>query len=157
MPSEIAMKQAKPSADECRKFLEFMQGLESIIENGECPDPDSEPFDIRDANELVGWLYHQWHSIGPIWQRVFFAGQTAMENACDPNADTLEWKPELKMQELQRQQMFELLAQIRDMCCAYDVIEPVTQATEDGPWLPVDVMKRVRDTLNFLSETPNAG
>jgi hypothetical protein len=154
MPSEIAMKQAKPSPDECRKFLEFMQGLELIMDGD---FPDGEEFDVHNDAMVVGWLHAKWKAIYPVWERVFFAGQTAMENACDPNADTLEWKPELKMQELQRQQMFELLAQIRDMCCAYDVIEPVTQATEDGPWLPVDVMKRVCDTLNFLSETPNAG
>ena len=93
------MKQAKPTAAESLAFLRFMQGLELIIENNEIQRPRQEPFAINNRGNdfvIVNWIVSQWQTIGPIWQRVFFAGQTCIENACDPNATTLEWRDELK-------------------------------------------------------------
>ena len=89
------MKQAKPTADESLAFLRFMQGLESILERGEILIDEGDTLRITDAL-MIGWLAREWERIGPIWKRVFFAGQVAIDNACDPNADTLEWREELK-------------------------------------------------------------
>ncbi len=30
------------------------------------------------------------------WQRVLWAGKTAIDNACDPNASVLQFKPEIE-------------------------------------------------------------
>jgi hypothetical protein len=88
------MKQAKPTAAECAAFLRFMQGLESIIESVE--SPDGSEIDVHDNAECMEWIESQWRTIGPIWQRVYWAGQTCINNACDPTATTLEWRDELK-------------------------------------------------------------
>jgi hypothetical protein len=94
---EVAvMKQAKPSAAECQAFLRFMKGLESIFENHESPDTGDDPFNPLSTSKVYLWLENQWHAIGPIWQRVYFAGQMAIDNTCDPNADMLEWRDEIK-------------------------------------------------------------
>lgn len=90
------MKQAKPTAAESLAFLRFMQGLESIIESASIVNEDDEDVAIENDGDLSEWLFREWQAIGPIWQRVFYAGQTCIENACDPNATTLEWRDELK-------------------------------------------------------------
>ncbi len=84
------MKQAKPTAAESLAFLRFMQGLESIIEDGEMPNGR------KGVDDVHQWLANEWRTIGPIWQRVYWAGQMCIDNACDPTATTLEWRDELK-------------------------------------------------------------
>lgn len=69
------MKQAKPTAAECAAFLRFMQGLESIIESVE--SPDGSEIDVHDNAECMEWIESQWRTIGPIWQRVYWAGRRA--------------------------------------------------------------------------------
>ena len=62
--------------------------------------PDSDEF--IDDEAAWSWVKEAWKSkwkdgawTGPSmsWNRVVFAGQTAILNACDPNADVLEFKP----------------------------------------------------------------
>ena len=65
------MKQAKPTVAECAAFLRFMQGMESIIEDGEMPNGR------KGVDDVHQWLANEWRTIGPIWQRVYWAGRRA--------------------------------------------------------------------------------
>lgn len=88
-------KQAMPGPGQFEKLNGFLQGIEEIVEYmvmpGGDPDNDGQP----EPDQVFEWLCDQWDEIGPLWRRVLFAGQVAIDNACDPNAKTLEWKPEI--------------------------------------------------------------
>ena len=87
----MAMRQAKPSAEDQDAVFRFLQGMESILEDG--LDPDTElPVD---EDGVLAWLQSQWKVVGTSWQRVLWAGRVAIDNACDPNLDYLEFKPEI--------------------------------------------------------------
>lgn len=88
--AEDLLRSAEPYGAGTVRRDDFLQKLEVIIEEGCLPDEsDAEPTDVFE------WLHRQWEQVGPVWRRVLFAGQVAIDNACDPNADTLEWKPEI--------------------------------------------------------------
>lgn len=88
------MKQAKPSEAEQDAVFAFLQGLESLID-GVHPDREDDYDEITDA-EFVRWVERNWQEIEASWQRVFWAGRTAINNACDPHLDWLEFKPEIR-------------------------------------------------------------
>lgn len=94
MGETIAMKMAKPSKEDFDAVWKFMQGLEWIIEYG-C-DPETEADLEHDDQEAIAeWVEKKWESVSCSWQRLIMAGQVAIDNACRPDADTLEWKPEI--------------------------------------------------------------
>lgn len=90
------MKQAKPSKRDNDRVLEFLRACEAIFQ--ERIDPRDEdciqPIDEDDAFAL---LDEMWPKVAPCWQRVYFAGHCAIENACDPNLPHLDLKPELRL------------------------------------------------------------
>ena len=102
----MSMKMAKPKEGEFETVLRFLQGLEHINNTWTLPpdhdnddaanddDDDEECEEVSDA-EIVAWIDREWPAVDMAYQRVLFAGQIAIENACDPNATTLEWKPEI--------------------------------------------------------------
>ena len=98
----MSMKMAKPKEGEFETVLRFLQGLEHINNTWTLPpdhdnddaanddDDDEECEEVPDA-EIVAWIDREWPAVDMAYQRVLFAGQIAIENACDPNATTLEW------------------------------------------------------------------
>lgn len=109
----MAMKQAMPGPGQFDALNDFLQGMECIFERNKMPEGDEDYFEMS-AEDAFSWIRDKWEFVGPVWQRVLFAGLTAIQNACDPNEKTLEWKPSIK-------RMAELLAIIRKHqgnCCA---------------------------------------
>lgn len=93
------MKMAMPAEGDFDLVFAFMNGIELMLETGILPanvddDEDAEGVEIE-PEQIVEWLQENWLSISHKWQRVLYAGQTAIENACDPTQSTLEWKPEI--------------------------------------------------------------
>lgn len=62
------MQMAKPTDEQFDAVFDFLQRMESRM-------PDR----VRSC-----------------WQRVLWAGKTAIDNACDPNSDVLKFKPEIE-------------------------------------------------------------
>lgn len=105
----LHLKIAKPSQEDFDTLHGFLQGLEGILERNELPEghPDEgqEPDEYGgsiDSPVIVDWLHDQWggrwqrSGVGTCWQRVLWAGDVAIKNACDPDADVLEFKPEIQ-------------------------------------------------------------
>lgn len=65
----------------------------------------------------------------------------------DTNADTLEWNLESKLQEIQRQQMFELLTEVSLMCNVVEIYHPSEKPENDEPLLPASMMMRIKAVL----------
>ena len=88
------MKQAKPRPGEFEALVEFHNEMESLL-GYTGRDRDRRP---KNEAELLEMIRDAWieMSAGCSWERVLWAGQTAIENACDPNARTLEFKDEIK-------------------------------------------------------------
>lgn len=91
----IQMKMAKPSQEDFDAVWKFLQGLESLIERREHPETEERISDWNLQDEMASWIESRWPAVSYSWQRLIIAGQVAIDNACDPTADTLEWKPEI--------------------------------------------------------------
>jgi hypothetical protein len=76
---KLRMKMAKASKEEWDKVVAFAQEL---------ADEQDYP---RMTNEELG----KWARNAPPLFRVVFGFMVLVDNCCDPNADTLEWKPEI--------------------------------------------------------------
>lgn len=94
MTESVGMKQARPRPEEFDALVEFLHDMDSLL--GDEPLPE----ELEHANEvdLFFRATELWEHMDNrcSWQRVLYAGHTALENACDPNARTVEWKPEIK-------------------------------------------------------------
>lgn len=109
-PHKITLKMAKPSEEDFDTVHGFLQGLEAMLEHNKLPDdhPDAavhEPDEYGgpiDSPVIVDWVRRKWGQcrrragVQNCWQRVLWAGKTAIDNACDPAADVLEYKPEIQ-------------------------------------------------------------
>lgn len=117
MTRTIEVKMAKPSKDDQRKVFAFMQFLESVFEYREYPDPNdpdaSTP--VKDDGEAFGRIEDEWDDISAAWTRVLLAGEVAIDNACDPALDVLDFKPEIVKAMGERQLRRELLSEIADL------------------------------------------
>lgn len=97
----MTMKMAKPSQADYEAFDALHAIMESLVESRVLPEEieAESPRHIDDHNELITTLGTRvaewWEKHGHCWHSVVFGGQTAIQNACDPNASTLEWKPEI--------------------------------------------------------------
>jgi hypothetical protein len=91
---KLDVKMAKPSAKDFDVVHDFLQRLESIVEQGLDIQEDSET-EIDDA-DVGGWVDDNWRAVSGSWQRLLWAGKTAIDNLCDPDADALEVKPEIQ-------------------------------------------------------------
>lgn len=99
----IEVKMAKASKDDidrCRKFFQF---VEEFMEYG-THTPESDEFEedsidltdemfVKKLRELWGRRFgHQ--GVDVAWNRVVWGCDLLIDNVCDPDSDTLEWKPE---------------------------------------------------------------
>ncbi len=98
------MKMAKASAEDIKRVTEFFRFIEEFMEYGtHTPENDEYEEDSIDLTDkaFVEKLREMWgHPWGPTkvdaaWPRVLMGYQILIDTACDPDADTLEWKPEL--------------------------------------------------------------
>lgn len=97
------MKMAKAGEDDFEKVIAFFQFIEEFMEYGtHTPvndDEEEESIDLDDE-AFVEMLRQKWGGrfrppgVDCSWSRVVFGAQILIDNVCDPNADTLEWKPE---------------------------------------------------------------
>jgi hypothetical protein len=98
------MKMAKADQDDIDKTIAFFQLVEEFMEYGKhttWTDDDEEQSVELDDVAFVEKLRSMWggrfrpNGVDCAWMRVVFGYQVLVDNACDPNASTLEWKPEL--------------------------------------------------------------
>ncbi|TWU15051.1 hypothetical protein [Allorhodopirellula heiligendammensis] len=98
------MKMARASKDDLDRMIAFMQFIEEFMDYGtHTPQNDEyeeESIELTDEGfaerlrELWGRRFGH-HGVDIAWSRVVFGCGVLIDNVCDPNADTLEWKPEL--------------------------------------------------------------
>jgi hypothetical protein len=97
------MKMAKASKDDIQRCIKFFQFLEEFMEYGtHTPENDECEEDSIDLSpeEFTEKLRELWGGrfkpagVDCAWTRVVFGCDILIDNVCDPNADTLEWKPE---------------------------------------------------------------
>lgn len=102
------MKMAKASEDDFQKTIEFLQFIDEWMEYGTCTeksdgddDDDHEPVKLTEE-QFVERLRKMWGGrfrppgVDCSWSRVVHGAKVLIDNVCDPDADTLEWKPELR-------------------------------------------------------------
>ena len=93
------MKMAKASADDLRQVNEFLQMIEEFVEYGTyTAGEDDEPEPIDDS-QFIELIRDKWGIYRPgvshSWFRVVFGCQILIDNCCDPDADTLEFRPDI--------------------------------------------------------------
>jgi hypothetical protein len=71
---------AKASKEEWEKVMRWVHDLDEELK-----------YPTKDDKELGDWL----RKTAPNLFRVVFGYQVLVDNACDPNADALEFKPEI--------------------------------------------------------------
>lgn len=87
----MSMTMAKPGPGQLEAVNEFMSMLEGIFEEGVYPNDTP----VEGEREAFEFISEEWPKVEMCWQRVLFAGQVAIDNACDPDASSLEFKPEI--------------------------------------------------------------
>ena len=98
------MKMAKASKDDidrCRKLFQF---IEEYMDHGtftpENDETEEESVELTE-DEFVRMLKGFWGGrfkpagVDCSWRRVVLGCDILIDNVCDPDSDTLEWKPEL--------------------------------------------------------------
>lgn len=107
MGKTIEMKMAKASKEDIERCIKFFQFIEEFMEYG-THTPESEDFEEDsidlDDEAFVERLRAMWGgrfkaaAVDCAWTRVVMGCDILIDNCCDPNADTLEWKPEIAKQ-----------------------------------------------------------
>lgn len=97
------MKMAKATKDDIQKTIEFFRFIEEFMEYGthtpENEETEEESIDLTDE-EFVERLRKLWGGrfrpvgVDCAWSRVVFGCDMLINNACDPDADTLELRPD---------------------------------------------------------------
>lgn len=89
------MKQAKATDDDMRRMLEFFNELEEMLRDLKYGGS----VDDEKLGALVKkhWGYSGRYSpgVGASWGRVVHGMEMLLENCTDPDADTLEWRPDI--------------------------------------------------------------
>jgi hypothetical protein len=99
---EIAVKMAKADKDDIDKLIAFFQFIDEYFEHGTHTPQDSDVSTELTDESFIEQLRKLWgQRFGPAgvdcaWSRVVFGCDILIDNCCDPNADTLEWKPEIE-------------------------------------------------------------
>lgn len=100
------MKMAKASADDVEKLQRFLEWLEQYENDGtdlrQAGDDENDQLpeiSDDDALEYIRSEFSRWTrgaTVGTCWRRVVWGFKILHDNVCDPAADHLDWKPELK-------------------------------------------------------------
>jgi len=84
MAETIPLRMAKASADDLKRVRRFFQAIEEAMETGQ-------------GQDSVGRLVREhWRGVDVAWERVLIGYAVLVDNCCDPNADTLEWRPDIE-------------------------------------------------------------
>ncbi len=97
------MKMAKATKDDIHRTVRFMQFIEEYLDYG-THTPENEEIEeesielteetfVEKLRELWGGRFRP-NGVDCAWGRVVWGCDVLIDNVCDPNADTLEWKPE---------------------------------------------------------------
>ena len=90
------MKMAKASKDDLDRVQKFFELIEEVVEWGTyAPDSETETKQVDDE-QLVDLIRKQWGLVGPSWRRVVYSADILIRSCCDPDSDTLEWRPDLR-------------------------------------------------------------
>lgn len=97
----MEMKIAKASKEDIDRCVKFFQFVEEFMEHGtHTPEGSEDTIDLEDE-QFIERLRKLWGGrfeppgVDCSWRRVVFGCDILIDNVCDPDADTLEWKPEL--------------------------------------------------------------
>jgi len=100
---QIEMKMAKADKEDIDGVTDFFLMLEEVIEYGTFtrPNPDEEEIsEDVDDKRIVELIRAAWGErgpgVGPSWRRVVMGCAVLIDNCCDPDADTLEWRPDVR-------------------------------------------------------------
>ena len=78
------MKMAKASEEEIFALNTFMQKIEEAMQDN-----------MVDPVDFCAMVEEEFNTVAGGWRRVVWGCLTLIQNCCDPDADTLEWKPEI--------------------------------------------------------------
>lgn len=96
MGQVIQLKMAKASKEDFERINGFFLGLEEMLENRR----HAETGEWVEDEEIMEWIRDKWGmrraGVGTSWRRVVHGGEMVMDNACDPNCDVLEWRPDIE-------------------------------------------------------------
>lgn len=84
---------AKASKEEIQACMDFANSLESLINYGvlhDAPDGTAEDYSDERLAEFVRTFCKRWSLF-----RVTFGYQVLVDNCCDPDEDTLEWRKDV--------------------------------------------------------------
>lgn len=96
----IQMKMAKASRDDIERLTTFFLMLEEALEYGTYTPPNQETeFERIDDERILELIREAWGQygpgVGPSWRRVVMGCGILIDNCCDPEADTLEWRKDV--------------------------------------------------------------
>lgn len=87
------MKMARATDDDMQRMFDFFNDLDDALHD--LPFGDS-----VDSEALGEIVKKHWKSRGPgvggSWHRVLFGMQMLLKNCTDPDAETLEWRPDIR-------------------------------------------------------------
>lgn len=87
------MKQAKASERDIQAVIDFFNVIEEAVEQGVVEISGKE---VRVTDDVLSRLVHcMWGQTSSAWRRVVFGYKVLVDNACDPDANTLEWRPDI--------------------------------------------------------------
>lgn len=86
------MMQAKPTDADYEVMDRLLNGMQAMFDCDSDPDGDKPGVPLNDADALH-WFRNLWKREAGALNRVYWAGRTAIENACVPDADVLKFKP----------------------------------------------------------------
>lgn len=95
------MKMAKATPEDISIVREFFQMLEEILDyETYTPLNDKgeyeEPVEVLTTEKLGELVLGKLSEVTRSWSRVVYGCQTLIDNCCDPDADTLEWRPDIQ-------------------------------------------------------------
>jgi hypothetical protein len=103
MSTTVPVKMAKASPEDITKVREFFQFLEEYFEYGthtpENDEVEEESIDLT-PEQFMELLSRKWGGrfkpagVDSAWSRVVFGCEILIQNVCDPDADTLEIRPD---------------------------------------------------------------
>ncbi len=87
------MKMAKATNDDMGRMFNFFDNLDEVL-------GDAEFGEIVSAERLGAIVKKHWGNHGPgvgaSWNRVLWGMDTLLRNCTDPEADTLEWRADIR-------------------------------------------------------------
>lgn len=126
------MKMAKPSEADFENTVDFLNACDSVL--GAQVDPETGD-ELEGSEAQLSVLERYWRDATNRWSRVLWAGKTAIDNCCDPNARVLEHKPEIAKAIAMQAANVDLLAACKDAQCDCTIRER-DSGHKVGCWFP---------------------